>query len=225
MKHPAAWLIDLDGTLVDTLGDFVAALAPVAQALGQPAPDAALVRRLIGRGGERLMRDLLAHWALPQARFETAWTIYQQAYARVNGEHARVFDGVMEGLQGLDRPLACVTNKPQANAEALLERLGLRRYFAAVVGQAPGLRAKPHPDALLAASQQLGLAAAACGMVGDSRNDAEAARAAGCSPIVLLRHGYNHGEPVDVVVADAHLDRLAALPPLLSLSACRATGP
>lgn len=213
MQTPRAWLIDLDGTLVDTVGDFVAALAIVADTLGSPPPDEALVRRLIGRGGERLLQDLLAHWQRPATDFAVAWTCYQQAYARVNGQHARIFDGVREGLRSLaDWPLACVTNKPQANAEALLERLGLRAAFAVVVGQRPGLRAKPHPDALLAACAELGLAAVDCGMVGDSRNDAESARAAGCHPVVLLRHGYNHGEAVESTPAEAYLDRLDQLP-------------
>lgn len=217
MRRPQAWLIDLDGTLVDTLGDFVAALAEVAQALGCPAPSAEQVRKLVGRVGERLLRDLLSIWQRPDADFALAWAVYQEAYARVNGQHARVFEGVREGLTGLQgTPLACVTNKPQANAEALLERLALRDAFAVVVGQRPGLRAKPHPDALLAAAEGLGVAVQHCGMVGDSRNDAEAARAAACHPIVLLRHGYNHGEPVDAVPADAHLDSLARLPGRLS---------
>lgn len=212
LQRPQAWLIDLDGTLVDTLGDFVAALAEVALALGSPAPTAEQVRRLIGRGGERLLRDLLAIWQRPDTDFALAWAVYQEAYARVNGQHARVFVGVREGLAALSgTPLACVTNKPQANAEALLERLALRDAFALVVGQRPGLRAKPHPDALLAAAEGLGLQASQCGMVGDSRNDFDAAVAAGCRPVVLLRHGYNHGEAVDAVPADAHLDSLAQL--------------
>lgn len=207
-----AWLIDLDGTLVDTLGDFEAALAPVAARCGTPAPDAALLRQLVGRGAERLIRDLLARWGRDESDFDSAWALYQQQYAAVNGRHARVFDGVREGLAQLaPAPLACVTNKPQANAEALLRQLGLRDAFAVVVGARPGLRAKPAPDALQAACAELGLAPAACGMVGDSRNDAEAARAAGCGAVLLLRHGYNHGEAVDAVPADGHLDRLSEI--------------
>lgn len=223
-----ALLVDLDGTLLDTVGDFVAALTPLAAELGAPVPTEALVRRLIGRGGAQLLRDLLAHWGRTVQDFEALRERYEWHYRAVNGQRARVFEGVAEGLEGLRAlglRMACVTNKPQANAQALLERFRLARYFELLVGGAQGLRAKPAPDSLLQACAGLGLAPARCLMVGDSANDAAAARAAGCAGVVLLRHGYNHGEPVDVVVADAHLDRLAALPPLLSLSACRATGP
>ncbi|MBB5205836.1 phosphoglycolate phosphatase [Inhella inkyongensis] len=210
-KHIEAWLIDLDGTLVDTLGDFVAALQPVAQALGAPAATAEQVRRLIGRGGAQLVRDLLQLWQQPESAFEPAWALYERHYREVNGKHASVFEGVVPGLKALRAHgwrLVCVTNKPQANAEALLAALGLRDDFEAVVGGGPNLRPKPEPDALLRACELLGLAPARVGMVGDSANDAEAARAAGCGALVLLRHGYNHGEPIDSVPADWHLDRL-----------------
>jgi phosphoglycolate phosphatase-like HAD superfamily hydrolase len=63
-----AWLVDLDGTLVDTLGDFVAALGQVAEQLGRTPPTRDWVRCAIGRGGERLLRDALRHWNLPDYR-------------------------------------------------------------------------------------------------------------------------------------------------------------
>ncbi|WP_374661405.1 HAD family hydrolase [Inhella sp.] len=226
-----AWLIDLDGTLVDTLGDFVAAWAQASQNLGLPTRDAAtlrpLIRRLIGRGGERLVRDLLAEAPPGAPDFDTAWAAYRAAYAAVNGQHAQAFPGAAEALQALGasgRRLACVTNKPQVQAEALLEQLGMRSYFADVVGQRPGLRAKPHPDAFEAAARQLGVPTRACGVIGDSRNDFEAARTAGCHPVLLLRHGYNHGDPVDAVPADAHLDDWPALLDGFSARSCRAAG-
>lgn len=229
--RPQAWLIDLDGTLVDTVGDFVAALRPVAELLRVEAADAALLRRLIGRGGEQLLLDLLAHWQRPAEAYAQARERYEQEYRRVNGQHAKVFYGVREGLAGLQAlglPMVCVTNKPQANAEALLERLRLREFFQDVVGGAPNLKAKPAPDALLLGCARLALAPAQVGMLGDSENDALAARAAGCAAVVLLRHGYNHGEPIDAVDADAHLDRLDQLPAWLSdatSSPCPAVGP
>lgn len=229
MHHIQAWLIDLDGTLVDSVGDFVAALAPVAQQVGAPAPDAELVRRLIGRGGERLLRDLLQHWQLQPHDFAALRALYEWHYQKVNGLQARVFEGVESGLAqlaALGQPLACVTNKPQANAQALLERLGLRARFQVLVGGAPGLRAKPAPDALLLACEQLGVPPGRCAMVGDSENDAAAARAAGCAAVLLLRGGYNHGEPIDAVPADAHLNRLDDVPAWLSASyPCRAAAP
>lgn len=231
MKKPdiQAWLIDLDGTLVDSVGDFVAALAPVARQVGAPAPDAELVRRLIGRGGERLLRDLLQHWRVQTDDFAGLRELYEVHYQRVNGQQARVFEGVATGLAqlaALGLPMACVTNKPQANAQALLERLGLRACFQVLVGGAPGLRAKPAPDALLRACELLGVPPGHCAMVGDSENDAAAARAAACAAVLLLRGGYNHGEPIDTVPADAHLDRLDAVPAWFSASyPCRATAP
>lgn len=223
-----AWLIDLDGTLVDTLGDFVAAWGRASASLGLPPADAGRLRALIGRGGERLVRDLLADAPPGAASFEAAWPAYREAYAAVNGSQARAFEGVEAALTRLaagDRRLACVTNKPQAQAEGLLAQMGLQGRFAVVVGQTPRLRAKPHPDAFEAAARQLGLPASACGVIGDSRNDAAAARAAGCHPVLLLRHGYNHGEPVDKVPAEAHLDDWPALVAWLSDRSCPAAGP
>jgi phosphoglycolate phosphatase len=220
-----AWLVDLDGTLVDTLGDFVAALGQVAEQLGRTPPTRDWVRCAIGRGGERLLRDALRHWNLPDTDLEPARSLFQAAYADANGRHARAFDGLAQGLAALSSwPLACVTNKPQALAEDLLERLQLRDAFRVVIGQRPGLRPKPHPDALLEAARRLGVAPDRCAVLGDSRNDAEAAQAAGCASVLLFRHGYNHGEAVDAVPAQAHLDDWPALTRWLSDLSCRATG-
>jgi phosphoglycolate phosphatase len=223
--RPQALLIDLDGTLVDTLPDFVAALEAVALDLALLPPSADWVRGHIGRGSERLVRDWLDSQqrgeqlpnALPLA-LALALPLYAQHYARVNGRAARPFDGalaMLNSLRAMGLRLACVTNKPQAMAEALLLQYELRQPFELVVGAAPGLRAKPHPDAMLAACAAMQLSPSCTWMLGDSRNDAEAALAAGCSATLLLRHGYNHGEPIDAVPARAHLDRLADVPPCL----------
>ncbi|MFO0121463.1 MAG: HAD-IA family hydrolase [Inhella sp.] len=211
---PLALLIDLDGTLVDTVGDFVAALQATGRELGLAATDPEWVRHAIGRGGQRLVQGWLAHHGAPPAWFDAAWVTYSAHYAALNGQRARVFDGVREALPLLGMPLACVTNKPQANAEALLRHLGLRDAFAAVVGQQAGLRPTPHPDALWRACEALGVPPAGVWMVGDSRNDAESAEAAGCAAVVLMTYGYNHGEPVSAVPARAHLHRLDHLPAL-----------
>jgi phosphoglycolate phosphatase len=119
----------------------------------------------------------------------------------------------VEGLQRLRAAglaLACLTNKPTAFARPLLQRKGLDGFFAVVFGGDAFERKKPDPLPLLKTCEALGTPPARTLMVGDSSNDAAAARAAGC-PVVLVTYGYNHGQPVHEVPADAHVDRLDRL--------------
>ncbi len=120
----------------------------------------------------------------------------------------------MDGLQQMRNAglqLACLTNKPLSFAKPLLQAKGLDHFFAHVFGGDSFERKKPDPLPLLKTCEALGVQAAQALMVGDSSNDAQAARAAGC-PVVLVRYGYNHGEPVDGVDADAHVDSLVDIP-------------
>lgn len=218
----SAAIIDLDGTLVDTLGDFFVVLQHTLADLGCHPVELARVDRAflsvtVGKGTEDLLRRSLAHaWGLPDDAAEAAeavpeaWRHYQRHYDRFNGQHADVFPGVPEGLQQLRSqgvPLACLTNKPTAFAEQLLQRKGLRGHFLHVFGGDAFERKKPDPLPLLKTCEALGHAPAHTLMVGDSSNDAQAARAAGC-PVLLVTHGYNHGHPITEVPALAHVDRL-----------------
>jgi phosphoglycolate phosphatase len=209
-----AAIVDLDGTLVDTLGDFIAVLDATLDELGLRRVAPTFVERAIGKGSEHLIRRTLAEVGADPSLYERAWERYQQHYERVNGQHAAVFEGVAAGLERLARrglPLACLTNKPTAFAAELLRRKGLRHHFRAVFGGDAFERRKPDPLPLLRCCEALGTPPAATLMIGDSRNDAQAARAAGC-PVVLVTYGYNHGEPVREVDADGFIDRLDELP-------------
>lgn len=218
MSRPAwsglqAAIIDLDGTLVDTLGDFVVALNAMLSELALPAVDHGYVARTVGKGSEHLLRTTLARTEGAAELYPRAFDRYQHHYRAINGEHATVFPGVREGLERLKRAglrLACVTNKPGDFARALLQRKGLAAHFEVVFGGDAFERRKPDPLPLLRTCRALGTPPARTLMVGDSSNDARAARAAGC-PVVLVTYGYNHGEPVHGVDADAHIDRLDAL--------------
>jgi phosphoglycolate phosphatase len=208
-----AAIVDLDGTLIDTLGDFVVALNTTLATLGLGAVDRAFVERTVGKGSEHLLRRTLAQVGADAALFERAFELYQHGYAQINGQHAAVYPGAAQGLarlaaQGL--PLACLTNKPTAFAVPLLRQKGLHQYFAAVFGGDAFARRKPDPLPLLETCKALGSAPARTLMIGDSSNDALAARAAGC-PVVLVSYGYNHGEPVRSVDADAFVDRIDAI--------------
>lgn len=223
-----AVIVDLDGTMVDTLGDFEEALNRTLADLDLPPVTRALLERTVGKGSEHLIRSVLAHQlALPEvtglsnvcqarsvdALYEPAWQRYQHHYHRINGQFSAVYPGVTEGLKALQAAglkMACLTNKPLAFAQGLLKAKALDGYFGWVFGGDSFERKKPDPMPLRGTCAAMGVAPAQALMVGDSQNDAQAARAAGC-PVALVTYGYNHGEPIRQVAAEAYLDRLDAL--------------
>ena len=223
-----AAMVDLDGTMVDTLGDFEVALNRMLAELQLPSVSREFISQTVGKGSEHLIRTVLAEQmrqasltvcesscpaTQPEARYEQAWRSYQTHYHTINGQFAEVFAGVREGLQKLHvagLPMACLTNKPQAHAEALLEALDLRQYFQLVFGGDAFPRKKPDPMPLLETAKALRTPPQATLMLGDSSNDAQAAHAAGC-PVLLVSYGYNHGEPIRAVSADGYLDSLSEL--------------
>lgn len=212
-----AAIVDLDGTLVDTVGDFAAALNGMLAEQGLPAVATAFISRTVGKGGEHLVRRTLAEVGAPDALFDTAWARYQHHYGEINGQHSAVYPGAHEGLaalRGKGWRLACVTNKPTRHAAALLRHKGLAAHFDHVFGADAFTRKKPDPLPLVEACKAMASEPARTLMIGDSSNDAAAARAAGC-PVVLLGHGYNHGEPLEAAGADALLAQLDHLPTLL----------
>ena len=183
-----------------------------------------------------MIRSVLAHQlALPEVKgdanvcasrgvdhlYEPAWLRYQHHYLAINGQFASVYPGVVAGLQQMRDAgwrLACLTNKPLSFARPLLQAKGLDGLFTHVFGGDSFARKKPDPLPLLKTCEALGVKPQEALMVGDSSNDAQAARAAGC-PVVLVRYGYNHGEPVDSVDADAHVDSLTDILPALAARA------
>lgn len=210
-----AAIVDLDGTLVDTVGDFDVALNATLGEHGLPRVDRGFIERTVGKGSEHLIRCTLAEVDADPDLYESAWQAYQRHYQSINGLHSVVYPGVVEGLRRLldaGWALACLTNKPGAFAKPLLAAKGLDGYFSQVFGGDAFARKKPDPLPLLQTCLALGSLPGRTLMIGDSSNDAQAARAAGC-PIVLVSYGYNHGLPVAGVGADAVIDRLDALVP------------
>lgn len=208
-----AAIVDLDGTMVDTLGDFVVALNRTLEELRLPGIERAAIERLVGKGSEHLVRSVLAQVGAEPQHYAAAWDGYQRNYLAINGLHSQVYPGVVEGLtllkeQGLQ--LACLTNKPTSFTLPLLAAKGLDRFFDVVFGGDAFERKKPDSLPLIRTCEALGCAPAQALMIGDSSNDAAAARAAGC-PVWLVTYGYNHGDPVRAVDADGFVDSLAQL--------------
>ena len=223
LRSCVAVMIDLDGTMVDTLGDFAKAIDGMLQDLKLPALDASHIEHMVGKGSEHLLHSVLTHVlteagdsavaAKVKQLMPEAWERYQWHYERVNGQFSTLYPGVAEGLAALAKagyPMACLTNKPTAFAHELLKAKGLHGYFGHVFGGDAFERKKPDPMPLVKTCEALGTEPAKTLMVGDSSNDASAARAAGC-PVVLVTYGYNHGEPIRAVNADAFVDSLVEL--------------
>ena len=213
-----AAIIDLDGTMIDTVADFEVALTRMLADLGHAPVSRDFILRTVGKGSEHLIRSTLAAAGAPDSLYEQAWARYQHHYLAINGQFAAVYPGVIEGLQALRAAglrLACLTNKPTAFARPLLALKGLDGFFDHCFGGDAFPRKKPDPLPLLKTCEALGTAPARTLMVGDSSNDAAAARAAGC-PVVLVSYGYNHGEPVAAAGPDAIVNRLDQISALLS---------
>lgn len=218
-----AVMIDLDGTMVDTIGDFEVALNRALADLQVPTANRTLIERSIGKGSEHLILTVLKHQlALPEMAgnvqelerlITPVWERYEHHYLSINGEFSNVFPGVMEGLEqikALGLPMACLTNKPVSFTLPLIRDKGLAPYFSKVFGGDSFERKKPDPLPLLKTCEALQSLPAKTLMVGDSSNDAQAADAAGC-PVVLMTYGYNHGEPIQNTPALAWLDSLVQL--------------
>jgi phosphoglycolate phosphatase len=225
MSPPARWnpaaiqavIVDLDGTMVDTVGDFEVALRLALADVGLPPVGRDFISRTVGKGSEHLLTRSLAEVGGDLALYAQAWSRYQHHYIAVNGQHSQVYPGVAEGLEALRARglrLACLTNKPGAFAEPLLVQKGLAGFFEHVFGGDVFARKKPDPLPLLETCKALGTMPVDTLMIGDSRNDCEAARGAGC-PVVLVSYGYNHGEPAASARPDAVVDSLAEAAALL----------
>lgn len=202
-----AALIDLDGTLLDTAPDLAAAANATLAELGRGPLAAETVRDFVGKGIAHLVRRALeAGAAAPpgEALFETACARFAVHYARLNGTAATPFDGVVDGLaemKAMGLRLACVTNKIARFTDPLLETSGLRGYFDAVVTSDRAGARKPDPAVFIDACRRLDVPPGETCVIGDSANDAEGARAAGCR-FLLVPYGYREGRGLREIESD-----------------------
>ena len=211
-----AVLIDLDGTLMDTIPDLAHAANAMRQELGLSSLPQAQIATFIGKGAKNLVMRMLTVDTDPASispeLFERAREAYFRNLHRVNGDQSVMFDGVISGLElmkSMGLRLAVVTNKATEFTLPLLERTGLAPYFQAVVCGDTLAQAKPHPAPMLHACSLLKSTPARSVAVGDSINDAQSARAAGCS-VLAVPYGYNEGQSVQTLDVDAIVDSIEA---------------
>jgi phosphoglycolate phosphatase len=216
-----AAIIDLDGTMLDTAPDFHDAVNRMRADLTLLPLTIEKIIQFVGKGTENLVRSTLGTDFAPaevERHYPTALASYMAHYPQINGKHATLYPGVLEGLDALKAKgirLACVTNKPLAFALTLLEKTGLRNYFDVVYGGDSLEHKKPHPAPLLQVCRDFALQPAQVVAIGDSSNDAKAARAAGCY-VLNVPYGYNHGEPIQDVDSDGIVQTLLEAAHLIS---------
>lgn len=210
----SAILVDLDGTLLHSAPELAEAANRMLRDMGQPSASQELLMSYIGNGISWLVKRALTgdmHAEPDAALFEKALPLFDKHYTGLLLQ-SRLYDGVSAGLDAMKAAgfrLGCITNKAGRYTEPLLKGVGLAEYFEIVVSGDSLPEKKPHPMPLLHAAKFFGVPIEQVLLIGDSLNDALAARAAGC-PIFCVPYGYNHGKPVDELDVDAVIADLPA---------------
>jgi phosphoglycolate phosphatase len=218
-----AVMIDLDGTMLDTVADLAVAVNMLLEQLELPLLTETEVRTFVGKGIPNLVKRALTRaidGKADDALFARALPLYMDCYESVNGKQTVIYPGVREGLDALRAagyPMACVTNKSDRFTRPLLEQTRLADYFTIVVAGDTLPKKKPDPLPLTYACEQLGIAPRDMLMIGDSLNDTLAARAAGC-PVFCVPYGYNEGRQVRELDVDAIVPTLFEATKLITKS-------
>ena len=218
---PGFILIDLDGTLIDSVPDLAYCADEMMKQLDMPVRGEAAVRNWVGNGVQRLVERTLVNSVdgMPdQDLMDKAYPIYLDLYKDNNSKRSCVYEGVVEGIEWMKAQgyrVGCVTNKAEAFTIPILKNKGLYDYFEVIVSGDTCEEKKPHPMPLLYAAEQLGVAPENALMIGDSKSDVKAARAASFH-IFCMTYGYNHGEDIRNYEPDAVMDSFMELPNYLA---------
>lgn len=210
-----AVFFDLDGTLVDSAIDIYHAVNAALIELGRPLVTEAQVRLWVGRGAPQLVWCVLKHQqtdVTPEQQHQLL-EVFLKHYEKNVCVDSKIYDGVLNFIDACHQQnllMACITNKPYQPAYDLLDALNLLSPFQLILGGDSLHHRKPHPESLLHALNYFNLKPHEALMIGDSRNDVEAAHAAGIQCFALT-YGYNHGEPVELCDPDLVLDSLQQL--------------
>ncbi|MFK5984533.1 MAG: phosphoglycolate phosphatase [Pseudomonadota bacterium] len=220
-NKPQMVLIDVDGTLVDSVPDLAWCIDEMMLTLGLQKQGEDKVRQWVGNGVERLVRRALIgqiEGEPDESLFKKAYPLFLDLYKDNTSKRSLLYDGVIEGLDYLKNQgyiLGCVTNKAEAFTLPILKDLGIFDYFQSVVSGDSLAKKKPDPMPLLYSAEKLGVSPLQSMMLGDSMSDVKAARAAGFS-IICMSYGYNHGEDISLSEPDEVIDSMTELEAILS---------
>lgn len=213
---PELIMIDVDGTLVDSVPDLAWCVDETMKQVGLPIRGEAAVRNWVGNGVIRLVERGIANdlnEPHDQSIFEKAMPIFNELYAENTSKRSMLYPGVREGLDYLKNTgikIGCITNKAEQFTHPLLKDLGLWDDFEIVISGDTLEKKKPDPLPLLHGAKELGADPKNSLMLGDSTSDVKAARAAGFA-IICMSYGYNHGVDIHDSNPDLVIDSMQEL--------------
>jgi phosphoglycolate phosphatase len=225
-ENKTVLLFDLDGTLVDSAPDLALAINQMLLALNLTTFPQDIIRGWVGNGAKTLVERALRHSlnnndaldkSLNEAKVNKALAIFLNYYRDSLCVESSLYKGVRETLLALKNQgyqLAIITNKPKEFIEPIVTGFGLKGLFELQLGGDSLIERKPHPLPLLHACEILKVSVEQCIMIGDSKNDILAAKAANIQSIGLT-YGYNYGEDIRVYQPDWCLDTFTELLDLL----------
>ena len=209
-------MIDVDGTLVDSIPDLAYCIDEMMQKLGLRKWGEVKVRHWVGNGIPKLVERALTgelEGRPIKDVFDIAYPIFLDLYEDNNAQRSYLYDGVREGLDYLKSQgyqLGCVTNKSEQFTHPLLKVLGIFNDFKIIISGDTLAKRKPDPMPLLYCAEQFNLKPEECLMLGDSVSDVKAARAAGFD-IICMSYGYNHGNDIADENPDLVIDSMSQL--------------
>ena len=214
--QPKLIMIDVDGTLVDSVPDLAYCIDEMMQKLGLQKWGEAKVRQWVGNGipklVERALTGELEKRPIKEV-FDVAYLIFLDLYEDNTAQRSYLYDGVREGLDYLKSQgyqLGCVTNKSEQFTHPLLKVLGIFNDFKIIISGDTLAKRKPDPMPLLYCAEHFNLKPEECLMLGDSVSDVKAARAAGFD-IICMSYGYNHGNDIGDENPDLVIDSMNQL--------------
>jgi phosphoglycolate phosphatase len=214
--QPKLIMIDVDGTLVDSVPDLAYCIDEMMQKLGMQKWGETKVRHWVGNGipklVERALTGELEGRSIKEV-FDIAYPIFLDLYEDNTAQRSYLYDGVREGLDYLKSQryqLGCVTNKSEQFTHPLLKALGIFNDFKIIISGDTLPKRKPDPMPLLYCAERFNLKPEECLMLGDSVSDVKAARAAGFD-IICMSYGYNHGNDIADENPDLVIDSMSQL--------------
>lgn len=214
--RPKLIMIDVDGTLVDSVPDLAYCVDETMKAIGKKPWSEAQVRHWVGNGVPKLVERSLTgelEGTLDQVEYDQAYPIFLELYSHNTSVRSCLYDGVKEGLDYMKAQgytLGCVTNKAEQFTLPILKDLGIFDYFGIVVSGDTLSKKKPDPLPLLHSAEFFGIDPQHSLMLGDSVSDVKASRAAGFE-IICMSYGYNHGNDIRDNNPDLVIDSMAEL--------------